>query len=105
MLFLEIAEKALAKGLKVLPLLPKRKQLGVRAIPYLLEDIREQHPDGSLTSKGSFWACISLVHRILVGNALEYPEIPEEDRGRLAPIRKIFVDWGVQEGFLENGDA
>jgi hypothetical protein len=58
-----------------------------------------------LTSKGDFWACIELVRQILVANSLDYPEISGQDRGRLAPIRKVYVDWGVREGFLENGDA
>ncbi len=76
-----------------------KDQLGMRAVPYLLEDIQEQHPDG-YPGRGSFWAAISLVHQILADNNIAPPEIFENDRGRLGPIRKAYVGWGIREGFI-----
>ncbi|GEM_PF-6296788 len=80
-----------------------KNQLGMRAVPYLLEDIQGQHPDGSFERKHhSFWGACSLFRQILDENGIPGPEIPEPYRGRLEPIRRIYVDWGVQEGFLQD---
>jgi hypothetical protein len=81
-----------------------KNQLGMRAIPYLLEDIQAQHPDGSFDegSYHSFWGACSLFRTILYENGIPGPEIPEPYRGRLEHIREIYVDWGVQEEFLKD---
>jgi hypothetical protein len=79
-----------------------KNQLGMRAIPYLLEDIQAQHPDGSFDvgSYHSFWGACSLFREILSENRIPGPEIPEPYRGRLEHIRRIYVEWGVREQFL-----
>jgi len=80
-----------------------KNQLGMRAVPYLLQDIQKQHPDGSFESEDhSFWGACSLFRQILFENGFEGPEIPEESRGRLEAIRKIYVAWGVKEEFLKD---
>jgi hypothetical protein len=79
-----------------------KNQLGMRAIPYLLEDIQAQHPDGSFDHYRSFWGACSLFRTILYENGIPGPEIPEPYRGRLEHIRRIYVDWGVQEEFLKD---
>jgi hypothetical protein len=81
-----------------------KNQLGMRAVPYLLEDIQAQHPDGSFdhNSYHSFWGACSLFRTILYENEVPGPEIPEPFRGRLKYIREIYVDWGVKEEFLKD---
>jgi len=81
-----------------------KNHLGMRAVPYLLKDIQAQHPDGSFdpSSYHSFWGACSLFREILFENGIEGPEIPEPFRGRLEHIRRIYVEWGVQEEFLAN---
>jgi len=79
-----------------------KNQLGMRAVHYLLEDIQAQHPDGSFdhTSYHSFWGACSLFRQILDENGIPGPDIPEEYRGMLRHIRRIYVDWGIREGYI-----
>lgn len=79
-----------------------KNQLGMRAVPYLLEDIQAQHPDGSFDTNSyhSFWGACGLFRQILAENGIQGPEVPEESRGRLKHIRRIYVAWGVKEEFL-----
>ena len=80
-----------------------KNQLGMRAVPYLLEDIQKQHPDGSFEGNDhSFWGACSLFRTILYENGFDGPEIPEPFRGRLEHIRRIYVEWGVKEEFLKD---
>ncbi len=59
-----------------------KDQLGMRAVPYLLEDIQAQHPDG-YPGRGSFWAAISLVHLFLPRTTSNPPRF----------LRMIAGDW------------
>jgi hypothetical protein len=72
--------------------------MGEDIIPYLLEDI-QAHPKYFMGDEywSDFWASIHLLYEILQDKA---PIIPEEDRGSLDPIQKLWVDWGIQNGYL-----
>jgi len=75
--------------------------MGEPIIPFLLEDIQAQNPDGSWSETqeeywSSFWGAISLLW-VIADNA---PILPEKDRGMLRPIRKLWIDWGIEEGYL-----
>jgi hypothetical protein len=79
-------------------------EMGWAAVPYLLEDIQSQHPDGGWTPGErtfSFWSGISLLAHI-VGD--KRPLVPQEDRGRLAAIRKLWVEWGIKQGYITKND-
>jgi hypothetical protein len=75
--------------------------MGKDIVPYLLEDIKAQNPDGSWNGDDeywfSFWSGLELLRRI-AGD--DRPAIPEEIRGKLKPLRQLHLEWGVQHGFL-----
>jgi hypothetical protein len=82
-------------------------EMGMDAVPFLLKDVQHQHPDGSWSHERdyhdySYWGACSLLWRIVPKS--EQPVLPEKDRGRLAPIRKLWVDWGVAKGYLNPAD-
>lgn len=77
--------------------------LGEPAVPFLLKDVQSQHPDGSFTpgkKDFSFWAAISLLYQIVP----DAPTVPEEARGRLSLLRALWVNWGLQRGYLSDAD-
>jgi len=83
--------------------------MGSLAVPFLLEDVQSQHPDGSWTPgerQFSYWGATSLLWQITAKsiNTPPAPILPEKDRGRLAPIRKLWVDWGIANGYLTPND-
>ena len=66
--------------------------LGEKALPFLMEDIKRE--------RNCVWGCISLVFEI-VGRE-NGPVIPEKERGRYGPIRKIVLRWGRDKGYLRD---
>lgn len=58
-----------------------------KILPFVFEEIE----------KGCHWHWFMLARAILVD---ELPKIPEESRGRLAAIRKIYLKWARENGLI-----
>ena len=61
-------------------------EMGEPAIPLILKDLQAQ-PDHWFPA--------------LAAISGESPQIPEEDRGRMRAITKIWIEWGKTKGYIE----
>lgn len=73
-----------------------KNQLGMRAVPYLLEDIQAQHPDGSFdhNSYHSFWGRVVCSVRFLTRTASPV----------LRFLNQIVAGWSPSAGYTWSGE-
>ena len=81
------------------------KAMGTSIIPFLLQDIQrtqEEWHESLRKRKNMYdsWAAIMLLRMAADQNKMQPPMIEKWMQGRHEPIRKAWLKWGKQHGFL-----